>query len=263
MRHALSHPLRHPWLPMDTQTRIRTHVAGVPEAVPMLRGAFHPFGSPEKVDAALAALVAEGVLLEVAEGVFGKAVQTEFGVLPGFGAWEVAKAITEAAGHQIGYIPLAWANLLHLSRQVVAKVIFMTDGPDRVIRFGKGTIRLEHASAEDVRLSQSIAGGAVLGLPHADANDPQESLHTLHRLLDPSDWATFLQEAQTRGGWIAQAVAAYDAANHSGLARRRAVARRSLRESWKRAEAAGLDRMTDADIDQLVKSARRSRRRKK
>ncbi len=196
---------------MDIQAQIRTYVAGAPEKTPILQRAFEAFGDPEVVDAALASLVSEGILLEEADGVFGKAMHTKFGPWSGFGPWEIAKALAEADGHQIGRIALEWANLLHLSRQVVAEVVFLTDGPDRVIRNGNRTIRLEHASPEEVRLSQTLAGGAVLGLPHADGH-PQESIRILHRLFKPADWAAFLREAKAQGGWIARAVTVYQAA---------------------------------------------------
>ena len=41
---------------------------------------------------------------------------------------------------------------------------------------------------------------------------------------------------------------------------RRAMAKASLRESWRIAEAAGLDRMSDEDIQSLAKEAREARK---
>ena len=44
---------------------------------------------------------------------------------------------------------------------------------------------------------------------------------------------------------------------------RRAIAKASLRESWRRAEALGIDKMSDDEIDEEITRMRRERRRRK
>lgn len=44
---------------------------------------------------------------------------------------------------------------------------------------------------------------------------------------------------------------------------RRAMAKASLRESWRQAEAAGLDQVSDSEIDQAVSQVGKTRKRRK
>jgi hypothetical protein len=54
-----------------------------------------------------------------------------------------------------------------------------------------------------------------------------------------------------------EAAVDHDSSNNEALERRRAEARESLRESWRRAEAAGLDAMTDEEINREIAEARK------
>jgi hypothetical protein len=44
---------------------------------------------------------------------------------------------------------------------------------------------------------------------------------------------------------------------------RRAMAKASLRESWRQAEAAGLDQVSDSELDQAVSQVGKTRKRRK
>ncbi len=198
---------------MNTLERLKRHLDGLPERKPIIRKSLLELGPLDEVDAALNDLVAEGTLMCATEGVFAKPHTSEFGTWIGFGAWEAAKAFCENEGHAIGLTPMEWANAIHLSTQVVAKPTYLTDGPTRDVPFGTGrTIHFIHASLRDMRLTQTVGGGAILGLEWARPPYPMLAVRQLAKDLGQEDFAAFLQEAAQEGGWIAKAARAYETA---------------------------------------------------
>jgi hypothetical protein len=58
------------------------------------------------------------------------------------------------------------ANLLGLSEQVPARVVFLTDGPSRVVRIGKLTIELRRTTPRNVAAAGQLAGLVIQALRH-------------------------------------------------------------------------------------------------
>lgn len=206
---------------MNTLGRVRRHVQDLPESQPIVAKNLYHLGQPEDVDAALATLVGEGILLREAEGVFGKPIHSEFGIHVGFGSWEIAKAICEADGHALGVTPAEWANRVHLSTQMVVVPSYITDGPTREIPWGQhGKIYFAHASDRDIRLSQSLGGGALLGLEWEHPQFPYVAVKSLFKLLRQDDFQVFLTEAGATGGWVAHVAKVFEDAHvEAGVAK--------------------------------------------
>lgn len=202
---------------MTTLDRLKRYVEELPERNPIIRRALSDLGPADEVDAAINALVAEGVLMRATEGVFGKPHTSEFGTWVGFGAWETAKAICENEGLAIGLTPIEWANTVHLSTQVVAKPTYITDGPSREVVLEDGTtIEFTHASPRDIRLAQTLGAGAVLGLEWAHPAFPLIAVRQLARDLSPEGFSAFLQEGKGVGGWVARVADAFENALGNG-----------------------------------------------
>lgn len=198
---------------MNTYERLKHHLEGLPDRKPLTKKTLSDLGPPEELDAALDDLVARGLLVCATEAVYWKPTPSEWGAGLGFGPWETAKAICERDGHTMGLTPAEWANAVLLSTQVVAKPTYITDGPTRDVPFGScGTIHFIHASARDMRLTQSLGGGAVLGMEWAQPSHPLIAVRRLAKDMTQGDFAAFVREAEGVGGWIARTAGAYRSA---------------------------------------------------
>jgi hypothetical protein len=95
------------------------------------------------------------------------------------------------------------ANLLGLSTQVPAKIIYLSDGPSRKVTVGTQTIVFRNASPKDLRMdhySSRLIAQALRFLGKANVGE-RELLHLKKRLL-ARDKARFLKDARYATEWI-------------------------------------------------------------
>lgn len=202
---------------MELREELRRHLHSHPVDQPIAAKTLHgAFGPPEAVDAALDALVTEGTLWRALPGIYGLVKETKFGRAHGFGAWEAMGAWCEATGHRFGRTELVWANHVGLSTQMQAKEAFLTDAPTQDLPFGEhGTIHLRQVDDGTLRLSQSVAGGAVLGFDVWWPEFPLIALLRLRDRLKEADFTVFLREAKAHGGTLADLARAYEDAQEA------------------------------------------------
>lgn len=118
-------------------------------------------GNRAAIDQALHRLVHQGVVRRVARGLYDIPIDhpTLGQLTPSADA--VAKAVAESSGHQLQITPARAANLLGLSTQVPARLVYLTDGSSRQLKIGNQILQLKHASRRtmlgaDVRLEWLI-----------------------------------------------------------------------------------------------------------
>jgi hypothetical protein len=95
------------------------------------------------------------------------------------------------------------ANLLGLSTQVPAKIIYLSDGPSRKVTVGTQTILFRNASPKDLRMdhdSSNLIAQALRFLGKANVSE-RELLH-LKKRLPARDKARFLKDARSATDWI-------------------------------------------------------------
>ena len=95
------------------------------------------------------------------------------------------------------------ANLLGLSQQVPAKIVYLSDGPSRSFKIGSQTIRFRHASPKDLRMehySSRLIAQALrfLGRRHVD----NRLIRKLRKKLSRQDRLRFLRDARYGTDWI-------------------------------------------------------------
>src|ERR1022692_423271 len=75
------------------------------------------------------------------------------------------------------------ANLLHLSDQVPAKIVYHTDGASRQVRVGRQTIVLKQAAPSRLRAHDRMSGLLIQALRYlGKANITEDRVKQLHRL---------------------------------------------------------------------------------
>ena len=121
-------------------------------------------GARAATDQALGRLVRDGSIRRLARGLYDlPQVHPILGLLsPNPDA--VAAAAAEQVGHRLQISPARAANVLGLSSQVPAKMVYLTDGSSRKIKVGQQVIYLKHAGPRALLGAGTKAGVALQAL---------------------------------------------------------------------------------------------------
>ncbi len=95
------------------------------------------------------------------------------------------------------------ANLLRLSEQVPARVVFLTDGKPRKLRIGRQTIELRRASPRMMAAAGRMTGLVIAGLRHiGKAHVSPARVAHLRKLLSPADRRRLLEDIPLAPAWM-------------------------------------------------------------
>ena len=158
-------------------------------------------------------LVRRGQIRRVARGLYDYPRTSErLGVQIGPDLHRAAKAYARKQQWDVVPHPALAANMLGLSQQVPAQIVYLSSGPTKTIRIGTRDIVFRHArpktfAAKSELGSQVIQALRFLGKDRVDA----EVLQRLSELLSERDLKQVLRDTQYAATWIhevAQAIAA-------------------------------------------------------
>ncbi len=121
-------------------------------------------GDRAAIDQALSRLAKDGRVRRLARGLYDvPKIHPVLGPLSP-NADAVATAAAEQAGHRIQISPARAANVLGLSSQVPAKLLYLTDGSSRKIKVGNQVVYLKHAGPRALLGAGTKAGVALQAL---------------------------------------------------------------------------------------------------
>lgn len=119
---------------------------------------FLDLGGRDAVDKALSRLAARGIIRRLARGLYEyPRTHPQLGTL----SPNLEKAAKALAGkHQIRLQPEGAyaANLLGLSEQVPARIVFLTDGPSRTVKIGRQEIHLRRTTPRNMAAAGRLSG---------------------------------------------------------------------------------------------------------
>ncbi len=164
---------------------------------------FLKLGSRAAVDKALSRLTAKGVVRRVARGLYDfPKTHPRLGVLsPSVEA--VAKALAGRHGIRLQPSGAYAANLLRLSEQVPAKVVFLTDGPSRKVKIGNQEITLKQAAPRQLGAAGRTSGMVIEALRYlGKENITPERIGHLRKLLSSMDKAVLLDDLELAPAWM-------------------------------------------------------------
>lgn len=155
------------------------------------------------LDKALSRLAARGTIRRLARGSYEYPRQhPELGVLsPDFE--KVARAL--AGKHRIRLQPAgAYAtNLLGLSEQVPAKIVFLTDGPSRSVKIGHQEIQLRQTTPRNMAAAGRISGLLMQALRHLGKEHiTADRLAHLRRTLPANERQKLLKDLPLAPAWM-------------------------------------------------------------
>ena len=170
---------------------------------------FLELGSRQAVDLALHRLTRQGTIRRIARGLYDYPKTSEIvGILPP-SPEAIAKALAGPEGLRLQPAGAYAANLLGLSEQVPARVVYFTDGPSRTVRIGKQTIVLKQTTPRNMKLHNRVSGLVAHALRHlGQKHVGQEQIKILRRRLTSEQRAALATDAKWVPAWVAKVMRA-------------------------------------------------------
>jgi len=164
---------------------------------------FLDLGGRDAVDKALSRLAIKGTIRRLARGLYEYPREhSELGTL----SPEIEKVAKALAGKdRIRLQPAAAyaTNLLGLSEQVPAKVVFLTDGPSRTVKIGRQEIQLRRTTPRNMAAAGRLSGLLMQALRHLGKEHitPARMEH-LKRTLPAMERQQLLKDLRLAPAWM-------------------------------------------------------------
>src|SRR5579872_4493331 len=189
--------------PQSIERRILARIRGYGRGSVFVPGDFLDLGSREGVDFALHRLVKQGILHRLARGLYDfPKSHPKLGILsPSVDA--IAKALAGRDRLRIQPSGAYAANLLHLSEQVPAKAVFLTDGPSRRLKIGANEIVLKRTTPRAMAAAGRISGLVIQGLKYLGRSHvTMQRIAPLKRLLSEKDRKQLSHDVSLAPAWM-------------------------------------------------------------
>ena len=166
---------------------------------------FLDLGGRDTVDKILSRLAVKGTIRRLSWGLYDyPKLHPELGVLsPDIEI--VAKALAGKDRSRLQPAGAYATNLLGLSEQVPAKVVFLTDGPSRTVRLkiGKQEIQLRHTSPKNMAAAGRFSGLLIQALRHlGKAHVTPSRMQHLKRTLPTKERQRLLKDISLAPAWM-------------------------------------------------------------
>ena len=187
--------------PIDKQIKKRIFGSG--------RGAlftptdFVDLGGRDAVDKALSRMAASGTIRRLARGLYDyPKTHPVLGALsPAPEA--VAKALAHRDAVRLQPAGAYAANLLGLSEQVPAKIVFLTNGPSRTVKLGPMEITLRRTTPRNMATAGRLSGLLIQALRHLGrAHITPERITHLRRTIPAAERAELPRDLRYAPAWM-------------------------------------------------------------
>lgn len=190
-------------IPDSVESKIRARVRKAGRGSVFVPADFSALGNRQSVDFALHRLVKQGVLRRLARGIYDyPKSHPQLGLLsPSIEA--IADTLTGRDKIRLQPSAAYAANLLHLTEQVPAKVVFLTDGPSRRIKIGPREIILKRTTPKAMTASGRMSGLVIHGLKHLGRQHvTMERIAPLRSLLSERDRKQLKEDVGLAPAWM-------------------------------------------------------------
>ena len=163
-------------------------------------GDFVDLGSRHAVDKALSRMTAAGSIRRVAHGLYDVPRQHPVVGTTAPSVEMIAKAMAGKNGTRLQPTGAYAANLLGLSDQVPAKVVFLTDGRTKRVRLGKLNIVLKQTSPRNMATAGRISGLVIQALRYlGKTHVTDDTVKRLDHRLSPGNRKELSKDAASKG----------------------------------------------------------------
>ncbi len=169
---------------------------------------FLDIGSRASVDHALSALAKTGQIRRVTRGIYDyPKVNSDLGGELSPDCDSVARAIARKNGVRIEPTGAWAANLLGLSTQVPAKVIYLTNGTSRTYQVGNQKIAFQRVGPKELLPKPGPSILVVQAMRHLGQDRVDDSVvRQLRNRLSPADRKALLRDARYAADWVLEIV---------------------------------------------------------
>ena len=164
---------------------------------------FLDLGSRTAVAQSLVRLAKSGTIRRLTRGLYDYPVKhPDFGDLPP-NYDRIAQALVGRDNLKIQPSGAYAANLLGLTEQVPAKIVFFTDGPNRKVQVGKRKIVLKRTTPKNMATAGRISGLVIQALRYLkQVNIDSTVIARLKRRLSDADKSTLMNDIRYAPAWI-------------------------------------------------------------
>ena len=164
---------------------------------------FLNFGSRQAVDIVLHRLARKGMIRRIARGIYDfPEVHPKLGKLQP-SPEKIAKALIGRDSARIQPTGAYAANILGLSEQVPAKMVFLTDGLSRTVKIGATTIQLRRTTPKNMAMAGRLSGLLVQALRELGKdNMTTERLEHLKQTIPLDARQELLKDIRFAPGWM-------------------------------------------------------------
>ena len=164
---------------------------------------FLDLGSRTAVAQSLVRLAKSGTIRRLTRGLYDyPAKHPDFGILPP-NYDRIAHALVGRDSLKIQPSGAYAANLLGLTEQVPAKIVFLTDGPNRKVQIDKRTIVLKRTTPKNMATAGRISGLIIQALRYLKrGNIDSTVIMKLKRRLSDDDKSALMKDIRYAPAWI-------------------------------------------------------------
>lgn len=164
---------------------------------------FLDLGSRQAVDTTLHRLVRKGTIRRLARGIYDfpekHPIIGELQPSPE----KIAEALLGRDCTRIQPTGAYAANILGLSEQVPAKIVFLTDGPSRTVKIGATTIQLRRTTPKNMAMAGRLSGLLVQALRELGKdNITAERIEHLTRVIPVDKRQEILKDIRLAPEWM-------------------------------------------------------------
>ena len=188
-------------------TKIKKRIYRKDRGFVFTKSHFFDLGSRTAVAKALERLADAGVIRRLSRGLYEYPKHhPEFGVLP-VNYEQVAQALAGRDNLKIQPSGAYAANLLGLSDQVPAKLVFLTDGSHKKIQIGNRSIVLKRTTPKNMAAAGKISGLVIQALRFiGQENIDDRVIAILKRKLTEKDKQILISDLRYASAWIEKVV---------------------------------------------------------
>jgi hypothetical protein len=166
---------------------------------------FLDLGTPHAVGMTLLRLVRNNGIRRLARGLYDSPKKHPVLGLLSPPVEAIAEALAGRDATRIQPSGAYAANLLHLTEQVPAKIVYHTDGASRQVRVGGQTIILKHAAPSRLRAHNRMSGLVIQALRYlGKTHVTEDRVQQLRTLLSPKDRRQLLKDLPSAPVWMHQ-----------------------------------------------------------
>ncbi|MDP1763948.1 MAG: DUF6088 family protein [Sediminibacterium sp.] len=188
---------------MSVRQEIRDAVQKIPLGELFFPADFRMVGSDDAIKMALSRMVRDGEIKRIAHGIYYVPQYSNLvgNVLPSLD--RIAEAIAKHDHVRIKPAGSYALNKLGLSTQVPMKQVYITNGPPRSIKVGKGEIRFKSTNNRKLALQGNISSLVILALDELGPKSVSEPMRNqIREVLLKEDPEVLAADAKLAPAWI-------------------------------------------------------------